>query len=90
MITDFRDFTAAMRSAGATILWAHPIESAIDRDLTTGEMTVSSAFEIHVSDVSNFFFGRSLLDMFPELEGQINVAELDQIVVPSTRAPPVI
>lgn len=80
MIRNFRDFTGALELAGGTIHWTESIDTAIEQDANTGNKYVSALFEQHIEDTDNFCFGKSLLTTFPELEGQIQVAEVDHLV----------
>lgn len=87
MIENFRDFTTALEIAGATVLWAESIDDAVEVDRVTGQISVSERFETYISNINNFCFGRSILDVFPELTGEIQVAEQEQIMSVSAATP---
>lgn len=83
IIENYRDFVAALDHAGATIRWDGPINEIVEQDPVTGNVVISAQFERQISNLDNFWFGRNLLDSFPELEGHVQIAGVDKIALDS-------
>jgi len=49
---------------------------AIDTDPLTGQIQLTSEFEVHVANYNNWSVGSSILEVFPEITGLIRIEDV--------------